>query len=248
MHGRPLTSEESAERLKFDAQNLCVEIDEQTKMRKLTPLGEEICASLLSLASPAPFLPWPILKVIWDRRLVRMNPMELWVMDESVFNTNGTPRVLLALRPPNDPYFPNLWHNPGKYIGGGKVENAATVGAETVAEACARVALNETGAQLKNCVQISVGDFPNLSRDPELSLIFLATLASKPKLSDTLRWFPVNELPENMMEHSRAMLTHRVVPYIQLVMVDVPTMHPEAREVAIRMGLLTQPLRMPDSK
>lgn len=243
MRGQSLTQEELEERLRFDVQNLCIEMG--ATGRKLTKLGEELCASLLQLATPTPRLQWPILKTIWDRRLIRMNPMELWFIDESVFGTDGTPRVLLSQRPANDPYFPRQWHNPGNYVGGGKVGGENVVSAETVAEACRRCALKETGAPLKNCALFGVGDFVNLSRDPELSLIFLCTLGDTPKLSDTLRWFPVNELPENMMEHSRAMLEQRVVPYMQLVMIDAFNMHPDARDALMRMGALMQPLQLP---
>ncbi|MDO8584882.1 MAG: NUDIX hydrolase [bacterium] len=198
----------------------------------------KLAGELLCRATPTPTLEWPILKAIWDHRLIRMNPMELWILDKSMFETetDETPRVLLSRRPDNDPYFPGQWHNPGGYVGGG----------ESTDKACERVALKETGASLENCVLIGVGDFVNLSRDPELSLIFLCTLGDAPKLSDTLRWFPVNELPESMMEHSRAMLEQRIVPYVQIG--RRYSTHQGALQALMEMATLMQPLQMPDNK
>ncbi len=113
---------------------------------------------------------------------------------------NDRNEVLLVKRSKNSRVNPDIWSRPG-----GEVEFG-----ESSAEAVEREVFEETGIIIK-AVQ-SLGFLDNISPDRKthwISIGYLAEYVSgkienkEPEKHDEIRWFPINELPENVTDYTR---------------------------------------------
>ena len=159
---------------------------------KLTPEEIETLTKLLQKVTPLPKMEWPVLKTIWESRLMPMNPMELVILEKDplVCKKGEYPRVLLAYRDDKD--FPNCWHHPGGYLGSG----------EFTFEAVDRVALKETIVRVTNLRCASPVNWPRLRRDHELSILYVCQPHDNPKIQKgKLEWFDFLNLPQYTLPH-----------------------------------------------
>ena len=125
---------------------------------KLNTQEIETLISLLRRVTPLPKMEWPVLKTIWESRLMPMNAQELVILEKDPLTCKKGyyPRVLLAYR--NDKDYPNCWHHPGGYLGSG----------EFTFEAADRVALRETMVRVTNLRTASPVNWTRLRRDHPL--------------------------------------------------------------------------------
>ncbi len=165
---------------------------------KLTELGQRLCAALLSRATSLPNMEWPVLEVIWKRRLLPMQPMELVILDQDpIFSERGPSKVLLTRRRDTDPDFPGMWHHPGGYLGGG----------ETVEQAILRVLKRELGeghTEVRVCHAVCPLNLYGLARDHEAGVLFAVFMGTNPApIIGAREWFPVTALPAETIPHHR---------------------------------------------
>ena len=166
---------------------------------KLTPEEIETLTKLLQKVTPLPKMEWPVLKTIWESRLMPMNPQELVILEripEDVF-AEDYPRVLLTKRPATDPHFPNAWHHPGGYLGSNEF---------VVQDAIERILQKEVKVGLKNYRAVSIINWPKLERDHEFSGLYICEPAGPPILtSGKTEWFPFTQLPPTLLYHHQLM-------------------------------------------
>ena len=161
------------------------------KILSLAKEEQEACASLLGRVTPLPRMEWPILQVLWEKRLVPMNPIELIILEGDLSVPFNEMRVLLRFR--EDKHFESWngqWHHPGGYLGGG----------ETITEAVSRVAKKETGLSIAEFYSIGGLNFFQCKRDHELCQLFVCILEKGQIIGDpTLKFFKFAELPESLI-------------------------------------------------
>lgn len=157
----------------------------------LSKSEQEGCAGLLARATPVPNMEWPILKAIWDCRLLPMNPVECVILD----SLDAPTRVFLMRRPADDPYHPGRpWHHPGSYLGAN----------EKLSDAINRVCEKEVGLKPRRHLFVAPVNLWNLARDHEASFIFACELeGSCPESSETRKWFHLDKLPWDLLPHHR---------------------------------------------
>lgn len=193
---------------------------EQRVAGSLTKEEQEQLAPLLARVTPLPKMEWPVLRTIWERRLLPMNPMELVVLDKSVLSESGPEKVLLSYR--DDAHFLDCWHHPGGYLGG----------SEKIVDATQRVADREFQVKLNECYVVQPINSYKLARDHELAVVFVATMDNSTlKLEKgKLEFFPFDQLPANLLPHHR-LIQERAVDWLRVMQ----ELNPKHREMVLRV-------------
>ncbi len=146
---------------------------------KTHPLTEQEiaqCESLLARAQPLPKMQWPILRAMWQHRLAPFNPIELVILrDTSIEYVEPSSVVLYRQRAnkgSDQEKWPNAYHFPGSYLGGG----------EHIDEAIQRILHTEIApnAVLNDRQLVSTTNLPHMVRNHDASLVFLVTLRTWP--------------------------------------------------------------------
>lgn len=161
---------------------------------KLSPKEIEVLVSLLARVTPLPRMEEPVLKAIWENRLMPMNPMELIILKNPI-TPFVSQEVLLLYR--DDKNFPDCWHNPGGYLGAN----------EKIEDAIQRVALREIGIKVKNLMPVAMANFYNLARDHEFSLLVVCEPDGSIKTEKgKIDFFPLGKMPENLTPHHKSVM------------------------------------------
>jgi ADP-ribose pyrophosphatase YjhB (NUDIX family) len=154
---------------------------------------------------------YPILRAMWDARLLPMNPIELFILDRPLFKVKNPKdlKVLLAHR--DDADYPDCWHHPGGYLGGG----------ERIQDAAWRVAVEETGLELGVFHVVRPMNFPKHRRDHELCIMVQGSLAfddtpENAKKRDGTSFFPFGKLPSNLIPQHQ-LLQKRLEEWLSIV-------------------------------
>ena len=106
----------------------------------------------------------------------------------------GKVEVFLTWRNETAPTYKNTWHVPGSYMRPG----------ETIKKTIERIARDEFKCSIKVIKDAGWKDNPTEERGSCVHLVFLVGIG-EPKNG---KWFPVNELPSETIEHHR----HVVIP------------------------------------
>ena len=107
-------------------------------------------------------------------------------------NAKNGLEVLLVWRDETAPAYRNTWHCPGTFLRPAESED----------EAIERLAKNEPGCQMRIIKKVGWDDNPSEERGHCIHPIFLVELIGKSKG----KWFPVNNLPPETVEHHRQVI------------------------------------------
>ena len=121
---------------------------------------------------------------------------------------SGKVEILLIQRPATDAHYPNQWHSPGTMLRAVDFQEETVTGEDIPAydgfkKAFDRLAQSELGIGFKTAPRQIMSIFHYTPRGPEVALIFLCELEGEPKAG---RFFAVDHLPENLIEHH-----HRII-------------------------------------
>src|SRR3989344_3481576 len=130
---------------------------------------------------------------------------------ETVFlrrNAISGVEILLIQRPPTDAHYPNEWHSPGTMLRATDFQEETVTGKDIPAhdgfkKAFDRLAQSELGIGFKTKPRQVRSIFHFTPRGSEIALIFLCELEGEPKAG---RFFAVDHLPKNLIEHH-----HRII-------------------------------------
>lgn len=167
------------------------------------PLSDHQAASTaetLQFATPVPNMEWPIIRTIWAKRLMPMNPVECVILD----SIDAPTKVLLTRREEDDPHFPRDWHHPGSYFGADERFDGAV----------RRVVKRDLGMDVCRYQFVTAANFYGLRRDHELCLIFVCELIGSPEVSEKVGWFSLGDPPEDFIPHHR-LIHERVVEWLR---------------------------------
>ena len=175
---------------------------------KLSKEELDVLTSLLKRVTPLPKMEWPILRTIWENRLMPMNPIELFILDRPVLSADeGNLRILLSWRGKDDPYYPNCWHHPGGYLGAD----------ERIEAAIQRAAQREIGVPVKNISPVTMANWPKIARDHQWSLLVTCQPDGEPILKKgKLEYFPFNKQPSELLPY-HVLMHEKVKSWIQFV-------------------------------
>lgn len=163
---------------------------EELSLPTLTPEEINMLTRLLAKVNSFPKMEFEVLKKIWEKRFFPLSTVELVIFEKVPENTNkeGFPRILLVYR--DDDYFPDCWHHPGGYIGGG----------ESIYDAIQRVALREIKTKVKNISFVGAAHWPNMKRDHQYSSLFVSEPDSEINTQKgKLEYFNFDNLPRNLL-------------------------------------------------
>lgn len=178
--------------------NVAAFAEETEKGWRLTKIGAELFGNLLEVAGKLPRV-FPE-SVFWAlHKAVIMVPAECVVVRPSIEDPQ---EVLLARRPPNDPFFQGDekegWHSPGVIMGVGERDS----------DAIARCADRETQCSVKCVIPAPSLNHPNFRRGHERSQIWVVELTENPSAEmmekHRLAWFrrswnETNGYPMNLL-------------------------------------------------
>lgn len=119
---------------------------------------------------------------------------------ELVVLRDNRSEILLTQRPPDDPYWPAMWHVPGGYI----------LFRESVRDAINRIARNELGSRVSECLFLGYLEFYREEENPRnhsISLIFRCSLENEAKTGE---YFPVDTTPSNFIQ-----LQNKIIQLVQ---------------------------------
>lgn len=153
---------------------------------------------LLARAQPLPRMQWPILRPMWQQRLMPFIPIELVVLRHThVHRVTTTTDVLFRrrdARASDQEHWPNSYHFPGGYLGGG----------EHIDEAIQRILRTEIAdsAVLASRQLIVTTNLPRMRRNHDTGLTFMVTLQFWPaELQPEVAIRPLNQPPEPLIPH-----------------------------------------------
>ena len=191
---------------------------------------QELTSYLLARVTPLPMMEWPVLKVMWEKRLLPMSPMECVIVDKDPFQTPVEDlKILLSYR--DDAHFPDCWHHPGSYLGSG----------DKIAEAVQRTIEKEIKSDVAEFWPVTMANFYKLARDHEFSYLHVCRLSGEVVIvPGKLEFLPALRPPANLLPHHKLM-QERVVEWL-MVMKELSPSH---REMVLRV---TRYLEAPLSK
>lgn len=143
---------------------------------------------------PRGFLPYPLFMAITAK--IVTPTLELAVFKEE----NEALEILLTRRPDDDEHWPSQWHVPGTVIR--STDNEGSY--ETCFERIVRDELRDLVA-IDTPEWISI-EFWEMERGRELDQLHYATLLRASDLPNDMQFFPVDNLPSDLMRHHRDMI------------------------------------------
>lgn len=156
---------------------------------------ESMQAAVAYLATLAPGrLPLPVFQQV--ARLVVLPTIEYMPMRRSP--VSGAVEVLLTQRPPTDPWWPGLWHNPGTVL----LASDAMEADDEYGDAEERV-FGEAGElrgeveRLADAVMIRT-ERRATTRGHEISIIFGVLVSGEPTVG---KFFAIDDLPDDIIPH-----------------------------------------------
>lgn len=167
--------------------------------------------SLLARARPLPRMQWPVLRPMWQHRLMPFNPIELVVLRQThIWDVAPSTETIYCRRAPqasDQEHWPSAFHFPGSYLGGG----------EHIDEAIQRILHREIApdAVLAQRQQIATTNLPRMKRNHDASLIYLVTLQCWPSaLKPEVAIHRIDQSPTPLIPHHVA-LHQRILDWVQ---------------------------------
>jgi hypothetical protein len=159
------------------------------------PSDEEIeTAARIINRLPRGYLPQPLFVAVASK--IVTPTLELVILKK----VNEQTQVLLTKRPDDDKFWPGEWHIPGTVI--------RSTDTESTYESCFTRILDD---ELEGLVTITKPsrvsiEFWEIERGRELDQLFVTNCVNAQEVSDSIRFFPVDALPKNLMSHHREVI------------------------------------------
>ena len=192
-----------------------------TGVQKLTEEEVKQTAELLKRVTPLPRMEYPVLRAIWEARLLPMALTELVILDRfpKTIQELEEARVLLLERDDKD--FPRCTHHPGGFMGAG----------EQFELLVQRVAQKEIGAPVQVIGVAGVINNRGLLRDHEVAIVCVCWVPPGNVRNEKAHFFPVHDLPDHILKH------HIVIHEVALCWLRFALMLPDAyRAEFLRMS------------
>ncbi len=116
---------------------------------------------------------------------------------ELVFLRNNRSEILLTKRPPDDKYWPGQWHVPGGYLWR----------RESIRKAIHRVGETELGVSVSEYFFLGPLEFETELENPRNHTVSHVYVCSLAEPSTEGEYFPLNAIPENLIEMHRKIIT-----------------------------------------